>query len=153
MPSPSQCALVPLACGVPYGGAARKLCIPVSSPPPRAEEPIDEPLAWPIGLSPLLTRSDLSRPPWLCLDRFNSALLCSPLLDLMRLRNHGMPDLVSTYYPYAPSALIFRITQACRGTAQILHSLYDCTVAIIFSLLLVSGLFFTLYRPSAYWRF
>jgi hypothetical protein len=53
MPSLSYCTLVPLACGALYSGAARKPCIPVSSLTPRAEEPIDEPLAWPIGLSPL----------------------------------------------------------------------------------------------------
>lgn len=28
----------------------------------------------------------------------------------VRLRNPGMPDIVSTYHPYAPSALICRIT-------------------------------------------
>jgi hypothetical protein len=81
MPSSSQC-----------GGAARKPYIPVSSLTPRAEEPIDEPLAWPIGLSPLLTRPDLSRPSRLCLvsarlfsTLLDSSRLCSTLLDSARL--------------------------------------------------------------------
>jgi hypothetical protein len=94
MSSLSQCALVPLACGVLYSGAARKPCIPVSTPTPpglRAYCCIprlaDQTFTPAHQLTPLNPASSAS--PLLCFVRLTHLALLGPLHPARPLQRHN----------------------------------------------------------------